>query len=425
MGEKGATRYNFAENTENGQIIRISATEEKQELNSNWRYFTDQGLTSRGEGSENTMRAIKFQGIKYKPTAGHWRTTADLIERRLIPAGRVLKAGRTIRFKKYFDDFGCLSLTNLWDDVGGGIQSRNDPKVYVVQTSTSIIQRCILMASNPGDLVLDPTCGAGTTTYVCEQWGRRWITIDTSRVALALARARIMGARYPYYLLADSRDGKIKESEISQLTPSEAPTHNNIRQGFVYQRASRIILKAIAYNSEIEVISEKYLEILESLCVQLNNILKQKWREWEIPTKADINWPKEAKKVHAEWRKLKIERQKEIDASIAAKADFEYLYDKPYEDKKKVRVAGPFTVESLSPHRVLGVDENDELIDQMPEKNSGFGEGQDFAQMILENLKTAGVQQAHKEDKIIFTSLVPWPGRYICGEGAYKEGVSW
>ena len=175
-----------------------------------------------------------------------------------MPAGRVLKAGTTVRFKKYFDDFGHLSLTNLWDDVGGGIQSRNDPKVYVVQTSTSIVQRCILMATSPGDLVLDPTCGAGTTAYVCEHWGRRWITIDTSRVALALARARLMGARYPYYLLADSPEGQNKEAEITRTPPINTPTYGRIRQGFVCERAPHITLKAIAYNAEIEVIWEQF-----------------------------------------------------------------------------------------------------------------------------------------------------------------------
>jgi adenine-specific DNA-methyltransferase len=119
---------------------------------------------------------------------------------------------------------------------------------------------------------------------------------------------------------------------------------------------------------------------------------------------------------------LRLTRQKEIDASIAAKADYEYLYDKPYEDSRKVRVAGPFTVEGLSPHRVLGVDENDELIDQVAEGKAGYAPGQSFEQMILENLKTAGVQQAHKVDKINFFSLSPWPGYYICAEGRYFEG---
>lgn len=278
------------------------------------------------------------------------------------------------------------------------------------------------MSTDPGDLVLDPTCGSGTTAYVAEQWGRRWITIDTSRVALALARARIMGARYPYYLLKDSRAGQIKEAEITRSLPANEPTYGNIRQGFVYERVPHIMLKDIANNAEIDVIWESFQEKLEPLREALNQALGKSWEEWEIPREAKKEWPAEAKKLHEQWWQQRIARQQEIDASIAAKAEYEYLYDKPYEDNKTVRVAGPFTVESLSPHRVLGVDENDELIDMVAEGKAGYGKGQSFAQMILDNLKIAGVQQAHKEDKITFSSLTPWPGHYICAEGRYHEG---
>src|SRR5208282_2991986 len=115
-------------------------------------------------------------------------------------------------------------------------------------------------------------------------------------------------------------------------------------------------------NSEIDVIWDEYQTVLESLRQQLNETLKMKWEEWEIPRDADEKWPKKVKDLHSEWWSQRTARQKAMDASIAAKAEFEYLYDKPYEDNKKVRVAGPFTVESLSPHRVLSVDHNDELI---------------------------------------------------------------
>ena len=235
-----------------------------------------------------------------------------------------------------------------------------------------------LMATDPGDLVLDPTCGSGTTAYVAEQWGRRWITIDTSRVALALARARIMGARYPFYLLADSREGQLKEAEVTRTAPSSQPVHGNIRHGFVYERVPHITLKSIANNAEIDVIWDKWQAKLEPLRESLNTALKKTWQEWEIPREADAKWPEAAKKLHADWWQARIARQKEIDASIAAKAEFEYLYDKPYEDKKKVRVAGPFTVESLSPHRVLGVDENDELIDPLKKTGAEYGGKQSF-----------------------------------------------
>jgi adenine-specific DNA-methyltransferase len=280
------------------------------------------------------------------------------------------------------------------------------------------------MATDPGDLVLDPTCGSGTTATVAEQWGRRWITIDTSRVALALARARIMGARYPFYLLKDSRDGQQKEAEFTQSAPSTQPVHGNIRHGFVYERVPHITLKSIANNAEIDVIWEKWQEKLSAVGSQLSAKIgrKKPFEEWEIPREADEKWSAEAKKLHVEWWEARIARQKDIDASIAAKAEFEYLYDKPYEDKKKVRVAGPFTVESLSPHRMLGIDENDELIDPLARSGSEGSAAQDFASMILENLKAAGLQQAHKEDRITFTSLTPWPGQMVCAAGTYQEG---
>jgi adenine-specific DNA-methyltransferase len=377
-------------------------------------------ITSSRSAGEGDVVSFSWFGMEFDPGAGTFKTTETGLTR-VAKSDRfqVTQKGK-LNYRRFQEDFGYAVLSNLWADISGAVQSRSDPKVYVVQTSTSIVSRCIQMCSDPGDLVLDPTCGSGTTAYVAEQWGRRWITIDTSRVALALARARVMGARYPYYLLADSKDGQQKEAEVTKTVPSEAPTHGDIRQGFVYERVPHITLKSIANNAEIDVIWEKFQTILEPLREQLNQSLKQKWQEWEIPREADDKWPENARKMHGEWWRQRIARQKEIDASIAAKADFEYLYDKPYDDKRKVRVAGPFTVESLSPHRVLDVDENDELIDRS--KAQGEDE-QGFVRMILENLKTAGVQQAHKEDKIAFSSITPWPGNFVCAEGRYLEGA--
>ncbi len=370
--------------------------------------------TSSGHGG-NTPYPIAFEGHTFLPTANrHWSTHVKGFQR-LIAANRILSSGGTLAYVRFFDDFIAQNANNIWTDVGTTTE-----KKYVVETGPAVIQRCMLMATDPGDLVLDPTCGSGTTAYVAEQWGRRWITIDTSRVALALARARIMGARYSYYLLADSRDGQLKEAEATRRAPSEQPTYGNIRQGFVYERVPHITLKSIAHNAEIDVIWEKFQTELEPLREKLNAALKQKWQEWEIPRETDDKWPQTAKEIHAGWCRLRIARQKEIDASIAAKAEYEYLYDKPYEDNKKVRVAGPFTVESLSPHRTLAVDENDNIID--PIKKTEREGGPDFAEMVLENLKTAGVQQAHKQDRIVFSSLAPWPGRLVCAEGRYFEG---
>lgn len=372
-------------------------------------------LTSQTQAS-TTRYPVDFEGKVYEVGKRQWATPPHGMKR-LKAACRVIVSGQSLAYVRLMDDYPVIPMRNVWGDTGTG--SFTDPKVYVVQTNTKVIQRCVLMATDPGDLVLDPTCGSGTTAYVAEQWGRRWITIDTSRVALALARARVMGARYSYYLLADSKDGQHKEAEITNCAPSSKPTYGDIRHGFVYERVPHITLKSIANNAEIDVIWEKYQRRLEPLRAELNNALGKSWEEWEIPREADEKWAPETKEALKRWWQLRIARQKEIDASIATKADSEYLYDKPYEDKRKVRVAGPFTVESLSPHRVLGVDENDDLID--PAKPAAGGE-LDFVQMILENLKTAGVQQAHKDDKITFTSLLPWPGVMVCAEGRFIEG---
>src|SRR3989441_6534233 len=219
------------------------------------------------------------------------------------------------------DDFPCRTFTNVWTDTQTG--AFTESKVYVVQTNTKVIERCMLMATDSGDLVLDPTCGSGTTAYVAEQWGRRWITVDTSRVALTLARARIMGARYAYYLLADSRDGQLKEAEVTCTAPSSQPTRGDIRQGFVYERVPHITLRSIANNAEIDVIWEKWQARLEPMREKLNATLKKQWQEWEVPREAEAKWPDVAKTVHADWWQARIGRQKEIDASIAAKAEVE------------------------------------------------------------------------------------------------------
>jgi adenine-specific DNA-methyltransferase len=360
---------------------------------------------------------FEHQGVTYRPSSNNsWKTNESGM-RRLEWAGRIIIGANQIRYGRKQADFGFTVMTNVWEDTGGA-----SDRIYVVQTANKIVQRCLLMATDPGDLVLDPTCGSGTTATVAEQWGRRWITIDTSRVALALARARIMGARYPYYLLADSRNGQLKEAEAAGTAPSSQPVHDNIRHGFVYERVPHVTLKSIANNAEIDVIWDKWHQTLAPLCEKLNKALKKSWQEWEIPRDAESAWPEATKKLHADWWQARIARQKEIDASIAAKAEFENLYDKPYMDRKKVRVAGPFTVESLSPHRVLDVDENGELIGSIMERKTGYAEGRDFPTMILENLKAAGVQQSDRSGKIDFTALTPWPGELVCADGRYVEG---
>ena len=468
-GEEGASRYKTVWLPD----LREYRVEDPaaEALPHGARLFRDQGMTSR-TGSATTTFDVLFRGRNYRPTSGGWRTGESGFSR-VMRADRIMPTGNTLSFKKFFDDFSAISVDNIWADVSGGVTSRSDPKVYVVQSGTNIIQRCILMTTDPGDLVLDPTCGAGTAAYVAEQWGRRWITIDTSRVALALARARIMGARYPYYILADSRDGQLKEAEISRRATSEMPTYGNVRQGFVYELVPHITLRDIANNAEIDVIYEEYQEKLEPLRKELNQALETTWEEWEVPRESGDPWPQsatavwliaqdpgnteadraaalevlntelgryytlddlpdqprypwapEATDLPRQWWELRIARQREIDASIAARAEYEYLYDKPYEDRSRVRVAGPFTVESISPHRVLGVDENGDVIDGIAEARNGYGTGYDFGQVILDNLRRSGVQQAHREDRITFASLTPWPGRFVCADGRYVEGGS-
>jgi adenine-specific DNA-methyltransferase len=412
--------YDFVADEEG--VFRPLTAEEKRDpdkLPANLRLLGRNPLVSDGF-SESLSKPVLFRGQQFSPPSnGHWKTRPagmDLLEK----ANRLAIKGKTLRYVAFWADFAAEPLGSVWADLSTG-GFTGDQKTYIVQTDSRVIQRCLLMTTDPGDLVLDPTCGSGTTAYVAEQWGRRWITIDTSRVALALARARVMGARYPFYLLADSREGQAKEAQLTGRVPSEMPTHGNVRQGFVYERVPHITLKSIANNAEIDVVWQEHQEKLEPLRERLNQALKQEWQEWEIPREAAKAWPKEAKALHAAWWEQRIARQKAIDASIAAKAEFEYLYDKPHEDNKKVRVAGPFTVESLSPHRVLAIDENNKFIEEASDRNGDARDATNFVQIILDNLKTSGVQQADKRGKMVFSSLSPWPGRYICADGRYLD----
>jgi len=378
------------------------------------RFLRYDNMMKQGPGSRYDIEAL---GRSFSSGSNWWGLPKASLER-LIRVGRAVPQGNVLRAVRYMDDFPAFILNSTWSDTG----STAAEKTYVVQTEAKIIQRCFLMTTDPGDLVLDPTCGSGTSATVAEQWGRRWITIDTSRVALTLARTRIMGARYPFYILADSKEGQIKESQASRTTPSILSTHGNIRRGFVYNRVPHITLKSIGNNIEIDVIWANWQEKLNPVREQLNKTLEQEWHEWEIPIGSESDWSDSAKELHSKWWNLRMASQKEIDELIAARAEFEFLFDKPYEDKKKVRVAGPFTVESLSPHRTLGIDENDELIDPLRQRMVENENLPSFTQMIMDNLKSSGVQQAHKEDKIGFKSLIPWPGDLVCAEGKYMEG---
>jgi adenine-specific DNA-methyltransferase len=366
---------------------------------------------------------VLINGKSFGPGKGYWKTGERGMSR-LLKAGRVGQAKNSLTYIRHLDDFRAQAIGNVWSDTGTG--NFTDDKIYVVQSGSKAVLRCILMSTDPGDLVLDPTCGSGTTAAVSEQWGRRWITIDTSRVALALARTRLMSARYPYYLLADSPEGRAKESELTKRIQPSAPTNGDIRLGFVYDRAPHVTLKSIANNTEIDVIWERWQEVLEPQRAELNTVTGCSFDEWQIPREAPTSWPTAAKTAHSHWWEGRIARQKEIDASIARAADVELLYDRPYEDKSKVRVAGPFTVESLSPHRVVTA-RDDTLIDELDIIEGRMQPGPknvpeaDFGAMVLDHLRKAGVHQQAKADTIRFASLDPWVGDWIAAEGRYTD----
>lgn len=425
------------------------------------RVFRADNFTSTG-WSEKLSVPITFHAVEYKINKSlHWKTHPEGAAR-LTRAGRLQEAGISLAYVRYFDDFAVFPIVNYWRDTGTG--SFTDDKLYVVQSGVKAVQRCILMATDPGDLVLDPTCGSGTTAYVAEQWGRRWITVDTSRVALALTRTRLMSARYPWYLLADSREGRAKEAALTQTVPPETPVNDDIRQGFVYERVPHITLKSIANNPLIDDIWEKWQAVLEPLRHALNQTLGTDWQEWQMPRElteaqtalsvetgpiadlpfsiadllqdADTDIPARIRPMaspttidglHSAWWRARIARQREIDASIAARAEVEYLYDKPYTDPARVRVAGPFTVESLSPHRVLPASEEEliETIDAADGRRSTADAdlaGTDFAGIVIDYLKAEGVKQQAKGDRITFESIVPWPGNFIGAAATFIEG---
>ncbi len=378
--------------------------------------FQSRDLASAGAGASTFN--FEFEGKKYHPGANrHWKTDREGLAR-VLNAGRLFAARNSLRYRRLLTDFPWTEYTNVWTDTVVG--SFHEDKIYVVQTSPKVIARCMLMTTDPGDLVLDPTCGSGTTAYVAEQWGRRWITVDTSRVAIALARTRLMAAKFPYYILADSAEGRKREAELSgnlQSLISNLPAESgDIKRGFVYKRVPHITLKSIANNEEIDALHAKWQEQLEPLRARINTLAKQNWQEWEVPRESEGS--NDLKSLLQEWQRLRRERQKEIDRAIAKRADTELLYDQPYEDNKRNRVTGPFTVESLSPHRVLATDDERPMTETEGKQRAGVGQ---FEAMIIENLKAAGVQNTVKKERLKFDRLEPFAGTWLHATGEYTE----
>ena len=360
IGSDGGGQYTWIE-TPTGE--RRAATDEELSDPANQdRIFSQNPVTSQSSGLPQFF-SVQLEGKIFESGFSGWKTTQRGMER-LRAAHRLFSIGKNIRYIRYFRDFPVYPFNNFWDDtVTSGF---GDPKVYVVQTNTKVIERCLLMTSDPGDLVLDPTCGSGTTAYVAEQWGRRWITCDTSRVALALSRTRLMAAKYPFYLLTDSPEGIEKERELTGKMPPEYMTANDIRKGFVCKRVPHVTLKSIANNPDI-----------------------------------DDGMTRE-----------------QIELAVARHAETETLFDQPYEDNNRVRVCGPFSVESLSPHRVLSTA--DQSQDGTVAENEARNQ-QDFATMILDNLKKAGVQNTRKTERLTFDRLDPYAGTWLHAAGEYTD----
>lgn len=334
------------------------------------RLFRYDNLTSQSQGRQKGEGAaswfpVKVGGKEFRPPIqARWKTNEDGMSR-LVAAGRIVARENSLAYLRFFDDFPVFAVTSSWTDTA--IAGRPGDKVYVVQTSPKVVERCMLMTTDPGDLVLDPTCGSGTSAVVAEDLGRRWITCDTSRVALTLARTRLMATRYPWYLLADSIDGQKKEAEVTGKVPASFKADGDVKKGFVYKRVPHVTLKSIANNPEI---------------------------------------------------KEGMTRQ-EVDAAILRHADTELLYDKPYEDLKRIRVTGPFTVESLSPHRVLPADDERPRSEQEGQRDDSAGQ---FEAMVLDNLRKAGVQNTVKNERLTFDRLEPVAGTWLQASGAYTDG---
>jgi adenine-specific DNA-methyltransferase len=362
VGGAGAGQYTWVEDTSGNRMDAGRQVGEHAEAGS--KVFMHDNMTSQRPPGDFP---VELGGKVLRPRSGYWKT-GEAGMRLLKAANRLMAFGNTLRYVRYLNDFPVFPLNNSWDDTV--VSGFADRKTYVVQTTPIAVARCLLMATDPGDLVLDPTCGSGTMAQVAEHWGRRWVTIDTSRVALALARSRLMGARFPYYALADSPEGAKREAELTGVPPVTSAHSNDVRQGFVCKRVPHITLKSIANNPDIR----------EGMS------------------------------------------RVEIDAAIRRHADTELLCDQPYEDPSRIRVTGPFTVESLSPHRILAGSDG------------GGGEGSaggvspardaaDFVAIILDNLRKAGVQNTYKNERLVFERIEPYAGTYVQAVGEYTDAA--
>jgi len=314
-----STLFNWADFPD-GSRRRLSKNDDITELPTGTRLFLDDRLVSPGGSAK--YEALLFRDKEFWPGPNnHWRTNISGLHR-LTEAERILLIGKTPRYVYFYNDFPVTPITTVWDDTLGEREL-----LYSVQTSATVMERCILMTTDPGDLVIDPTCGSGTTAFCAEKWGRRWITCDTSRVALAIARQRLLTTKYDYY--------ELKE-------PAKGPAG-----GFDYEGVPHITLESIAKNLEIDAIAERFNPQIEAALGDLNRALGQTFREWEVPREAGEDWPPGAGEAHARFLSLRQDKRRQIDESIARHAKPETLYDRPKKRSGVVRVSGPFTVEAI------------------------------------------------------------------------------
>jgi len=352
------TMFKYIEES-NGERRAMTVEERAGTLSDGYRPFRYSDLVSSGL-TPTCVYPVDVDGRTFEPGRSRsWKTNQQGMEN-LKLAERVAAPGNTLQFVTFYRDFPVSEITNVWTDTVGELS-----KQYVVQTSGRVIERCMLMTTDPGDLVIDPTCGSGTTAFVAEQFGRRWITIDSSRVALAIAKQRLIGAKFPFYLLSDTEEGRQKEHQISGRSVVGGNCKGDIRQGFVYQRVPHVTLGSIAQNPDIKPGMSK----------------------------------------------------KDIDAVIAKNAETEFLYDKPYENNKKVRVAGRFTIESLSPHRSLG------FVQYIDGDNDDAAEAaEEFNETILRNLEKSGIQNGLKNERLRFESVESYAGLFVHAIGVQESG---
>ncbi len=323
------------------------------------RLFRFSPLVSQNPGSRYD---VNLNGKVFRPEPGYWKTD----ERRmqvLKKANRLHPTGKTLFLRLFLDDFPCVTYNNIWTDT----QASFGNKTYVVQTNEKVIERCMLMTTDPGDLVLDPTCGSGTTAVVAEKWGRRWITCDTSRVSVTLAKQRLMTASYDYYELKYPQEG--------------------LKSGFIYKTVPHVTLKSIANNPEIDEIYGRMHPAIEAALADLNKAVvgaapsprkigprAALLQEWEVPFDFPADWPEATRKAFDTYHAARQAMQRQMDASIAAHADQEVLYDQPQPDKNKLRITGPFSVEAVPFPSVKSLDEADTVAGQADASIARSGE---------------------------------------------------